>query len=40
MTTDQFCLSSLTGTGPTPKELPNQLVLQTGHRNAQAECAP
>ena len=37
---DQFWLSSPTGkTGPT-QELPNQLVLQTGHRNTLAKSVP
>ena len=28
------------GMGPTSQELPNQLVLQTGHRNTQAKSVP
>ena len=34
-------LTKLTyGMGPTPQELPNQLVLQTGHRNTLAKSVP
>ena len=34
-------LTKLTyGMGPTSQELPNQLVLQTGHRNTQAKSVP
>ena len=37
ISTDQFLLSSPIGMGSTSQELPNQLVLQTGHRNAAAK---
>ena len=32
--------SSPMGMGPSSLELPNQLILQTGHRNAEAKTAP
>ena len=32
--------SSPMGMGPSTLELPNQLILQTGHRNAEAKTAP
>ena len=32
--------SSPMGMGPSSRELPNQLILQTGHRNAEAKTAP
>ena len=35
-----ICSSSPMGMGPSSLELPNQLILQTGHRNAEAKTAP